>query len=230
MKKKITIAIDGHSACGKSTLAKGLAKALSYRYVDSGAMYRGATLYALENDCFEKELDEAKFIHILDDFQLDFKIISGVNSLFLNGENVENEIRQPHIAERVSKVARIKEVRRKMVAQQKTWGENGGIVMDGRDIGSVVFPDAELKLFITASIEVRTQRRLDELKNNGVTQNFDEVKNNLSERDYLDSTRKESPLIQVEDAIVLDNSELSIEEQLDWALVKVNEILNTPPR
>ena len=230
MKKKITIAIDGHSACGKSTLAKGLAKALSYSYVDSGAMYRGATLYALKNDCFEKELDEAKFIHILDDFQLDFKIISGINSLFLNGENVENEIRQPHIAERVSKVARIKEVRRKMVAQQKTWGKNGGIVMDGRDIGSVVFPDAELKLFVTASVDVRTQRRLDELKNNGVTQNFDEVKNNLSERDYLDSTRKESPLIQVEDAIVLDNSELSIEEQLDWALVKVNEILNTAPR
>ena len=230
MKKKITIAIDGHSACGKSTLAKGLAKALSYRYVDSGAMYRGATLYALENDCFEKELDEAKFIHILDDFQLDFKIISGINSLFLNGENVENEIRQPHIAERVSKVARIKKVRRKMVAQQKKWGKKGGIVMDGRDIGSVVFPDAELKLFVTASVDVRTQRRLDELKNNGVTQNFDEVKNNLTERDYLDSTRKESPLIQVEDAIILDNSELSIEEQLDWALAKVNEILNTPPR
>ena len=126
------------------------------------------------------------------------------------------------------KVARIKEVRRKMVSQQKTWGKNGGIVMDGRDIGSVVFPDAELKLFVTASVEVRTQRRLDELKNNGVKQNFDEVKNNLSERDYLDSTRKESPLIQTQDAIVLDNSELSIEEQLDWALVKVNEILNTP--
>jgi len=229
VKKKITIAIDGHSACGKSTLAKGLAKALSYRYVDSGAMYRGATLYALKNDCFEKELDEASLIHILDDFQLDFKIISGINSLFLNGENVENEIRQPHIAERVSKVARIKEVRRKMVAQQKTWGKNGGIVMDGRDIGSVVFPDAELKLFVTASVDVRTQRRLDELKNNGVTQDFDDVKNNLSERDYLDSTRKESPLIQVEDAIVLDNSELSIEEQLDWAMVKVNEILNTAP-
>jgi cytidylate kinase len=192
-------------------------------------MYRGATLYALENDCFEKELDEAKLLHILDDFQLDFKIISGINSLFLNGENVENEIRQPHIAERVSKVARIKKVRRKMVAQQKKWGKNGGIVMDGRDIGSVVFPDAELKLFVTASVDVRTQRRLDELKNNGVTQNFDEVKNNLSERDYLDSTRKESPLIQVEDAIVLDNSELSIEEQLDWAMVKVNEILNTAP-
>ena len=230
MKKKITIAIDGHSACGKSTLAKGLAKALNYSYVDSGAMYRGATLYALKNNCFENELDEAKLLNILDNFQLDFKIISGINTLFLNGENVENEIRQPHIAERVSKVARIKEVRRKMVTQQKTWGKNGGIVMDGRDIGSVVFPDAELKLFVTASVEVRTQRRLDELKNNGVTQNFDEVKNNLSERDYLDSTRKESPLIQVEDAIVLDNSELSIEEQLDWALVKVNEILNTPPR
>ncbi|RCL72811.1 MAG: (d)CMP kinase [Flavobacteriales bacterium] len=229
MKKKITIAIDGHSACGKSTLAKGLAKALNYRYVDSGAMYRGATLYALKNDCFVKELDEAKLLNILDNFQLDFKIISGINTLFLNGENVENEIRQPHIAERVSKVARIKEVRQKMVAQQKTWGENGGIVMDGRDIGSVVFPDAELKLFVTASIEVRTQRRLDELKNNGVTQNFDEVEKNLSERDYLDSTRKESPLIQVEDAIVLDNSELSIEEQLDWAIVKVNEILNTSP-
>jgi len=193
-------------------------------------MYIGATLYALENDCFEKVLDEAKLIHILDDFQLDFKIISGINSLFLNGENIENEIRQPHIAERVSKVARIKEVRRKMVAQQKTWGKNGGIVMDGRDIGSVVFPDAELKLFVTASVDVRTKRRLDELKNNGVTQNFDEVKNNLTERDYLDSTRKESPLIQVEDAIIIDNSELSIDEQLDWALAKVNEILNTPPR
>ena len=185
----------------------------------------GATLYALENDCFKKELDEAKLIHILDDFQLDFKIISGINSLFLNGEKTsKTKLDNPILQSGFPRWQESKSSAKKMVAQQKTWEKTVELSWTEEILVLLYFPDAELKLFVTASAEVRTQRRLDELKNNGVKQNFDEVKNNLSERDYLDSTWKESPLIQTQDAIVLDNSELSIEEQLDWALIKVNEI------
>ncbi len=223
--KKITIAIDGHSACGKSTLAKSLAKRLEYTYVDSGAMYRGVTLFALRKECIDGELNKNKLLGLLDDLHLDFQVVSGKNCLFLNGENSEEEIRQPHVAEHVSKVASVKEVRQKMVIHQKAWGKNGGIVMDGRDIGSVVFPNAELKLFVTASVDVRTQRRFEELKSNGIEQSFEEVKKNLVNRDHLDSSREESPLIQVNDAVVLDNSFMNKEEQLDWVLEKVRKLL-----
>ena len=220
MNKKITIAIDGHSACGKSTLAKGMAAKLNYVFIDSGAMYRGAALFALRNGCLNPELDKNLLLSLLDQLDLSFKNVKGTNCLFLGAENIEDEIRQPHVAAVVSKVATIKEVRVKLVAQQQEMGANGGIVMDGRDIGSVVFPNAELKLFVTASTAIRSKRRFLELQGKGINQDIGEVEKNLIERDYIDSTREESPLIQVEDAIVLDNSELSKEEQLDWALSK----------
>ena len=220
MNKKITIAIDGHSACGKSTLAKGMAAKLNYVFIDSGAMYRGAALFALRNGCLNPELDKNLLLSLLDQLDLSFKNVKGTNCLFLGAENIEDEIRQPHVAAIVSKVATIKEVRVKLVAQQQEMGANGGIVMDGRDIGSVVFPNAELKLFVTASTAIRSKRRFLELQGKGIKQDIGEVEKNLIERDYIDSTREESPLIQVEDAIVLDNSELSKEEQLDWALSK----------
>ncbi|MDC1244278.1 (d)CMP kinase [Crocinitomicaceae bacterium] len=220
MNKKITIAIDGHSACGKSTLAKGMAAKLNYVFIDSGAMYRGAALFALRNGCLNPELDKNLLLSLLDQLDLSFKNVKGTNCLFLGVENIEDEIRQPHVAAIVSKVATIKEVRVKLVAQQQEMGANGGIVMDGRDIGSVVFPNAELKLFVTASTAIRSKRRFLELQGKGINQDIGEVEKNLIERDYIDSTREESPLIQVEDAIVLDNSELSKEEQLDWALSK----------
>ena len=220
MNKKITIAIDGHSACGKSTLAKGLAAKLNYVFIDSGAMYRGAALFALRNGCLNPELDKNLLLSLLDQLDLSFKNVKGTNCLFLGAENIEDEIRQPHVAAIVSKVATIKEVRVKLVAQQQEMGANGGIVMDGRDIGSVVFPNAELKLFVTASTAIRSKRRFLELQGKGINQDIGEVEKNLIKRDYIDSTREESPLIQVEDAIVLDNSELSKEEQLDWALSK----------
>ena len=225
VKKKITIAIDGHSACGKSTLAKGLASKLNYVFIDSGAMYRGAALFALRNGCLNDDLDKTLLLSLLDQLDLSFKNVSGTNCLFLGGENIEDEIRQPHVAAIVSKVATIKEVRVKLVAQQQEMGANGGIVMDGRDIGSVVFPNAELKLFVTASTAIRSERRFLELQEKGIKQDIEEVEKNLIERDHIDSTREESPLIQVKDAIVLDNSELSKEEQLEWALNKAFDII-----
>ena len=228
--KKITIAIDGHSACGKSTLAKGLAAKLNYVFIDSGAMYRGAALFALRNECLNHGLDKTLLLSLIDQLDLSFKNVSGTNCLFLGGENIEDEIRQPHVAAIVSKVATIKEVRVKLVAQQKEMGANGGIVMDGRDIGSVVFPNAELKLFVTASTAIRSERRFLELQGKGIKQDIEEVEKNLIERDHIDSTREESPLIQVKDAIVLDNSKLSKEEQLEWALKKAIDIIsNTYP-
>lgn len=230
MNKKITIAIDGHSACGKSTLAKGLAEKLKYIFIDSGAMYRGAALFALRNGCVNYDLDKSSLLSLLDQLDLSFKNVSGTNCLFLGEENIEDEIRQPHVASIVSKVATVKEVRVKLVAQQQEMGTNGGIVMDGRDIGSVVFPNAELKLFVTASTDVRSKRRFLELQEKGIKQDIEEVEKNLIERDHIDSTREESPLIQVDDALVLDNSMLSKEEQLEWALSKVSDIIsNTYP-
>ena len=225
MNKKITIAIDGHSACGKSTLAKGLAEKLKYIFIDSGAMYRGAALFALRNGCVNYDLDKSSLLSLLDQLDLSFKNVSGTNCLFLGEENIEDEIRQPHVASIVSKVATVKEVRVKLVAQQQEMGTNGGIVMDGRDIGSVVFPNAELKLFVTASTDVRSKRRFLELQEKGIEQDIEEVEKNLIERDHIDSTREESPLIQVDDALVLDNSMLSKEEQLEWALSKVSDII-----
>jgi len=217
--KKLTIAIDGFSACGKSTLAKDLAKKLDYIFIDSGAMYRGVALYCLKNQLFsDGEPLVEKIKEQLNHINLEFKTVDQQSLLFLNGINVANEIRENAVASVVSKIATIKEVRQKLVAEQQKMGQKGGIIMDGRDIGSVVFPNAELKLFVTADKKIRTQRRLDELKSKGIESSYDEVKKNLEERDFIDSTRAESPLIQVDDAIVLDNSNLNRDEQVEWVL------------
>jgi cytidylate kinase len=218
--KKITIAVDGYSSCGKSTLAKALAKKLGYIFIDTGAMYRGITLYCMRNqlirntkpdqEAIEKELPQISLTFI-------YNPTTDSNDLLLNGENVEKQIRMPDVAANVSKIAALKSVRKKLVDEQRKIGENGGIVMDGRDIGSVVFPDAELKLFVTASPEIRAERRLKELREKGIEISLDEVIANLMERDLLDSTREESPLIQTDDAIVIDTTHCTREEQLDLA-------------
>jgi cytidylate kinase len=217
MKKKI-ITIDGWSSCGKSTLAKQMAKALGYVYIDSGAMYRAITLYFLRNNIdwnVKKEVKEA-----LKDIAMEFHFNekSQQSEIYLNGENVEYLIRDLIVAEKVSEIAAIKEVRELAVAQQQEMGKKKGIVMDGRDIGTTVFPKAELKLFMTADIAVRVERRFKEMyeKNPNVT--IEEVKSNLEMRDYLDSNREISPLRQAEDAIVLDNTNLTMEQQLKYAL------------
>ena len=227
IKKQITIAIDGYSACGKSTLAKDLAKKLSFIFIDSGAMYRGVALYCLQNNLFDADgtPKQVDIIQALKNITLSFQLINDNNCLLLNGKNVEELIRGAEVAAVVSKVATIKEVRIKLVMEQQKMGENGGIVMEGRDIGSVVFPSAELKLFITASQEIRAQRRFLELKSKGFEAKINEISSNLAERDLMDSSRKESPLIQVADAIVLDNSKLTREEQLDFVLNLVRNLV-----
>lgn len=220
MKDKITIAIDGWSSCGKSTLAKALAKSLGYVYVDSGAMYRGVALYAIQNDLVNDEsINSDEIVARLSKLSIRFKKNDkGTPDLMLDGENVEDEIRTLAVSQQVSKVAAIKEVRSFLVDQQRKMGKEGGVVMDGRDIGSVVFPNAELKLFITADPEVRAQRRYKELMEKGDDITIEEVRQNLQHRDHLDATREESPLIQTDDAIVIDNSSLTPEEQLEKAL------------
>ena len=220
IKKQITIAIDGYSACGKSTLAKDLAKKLSFIFIDSGAMYRGVALHCLQNNLFDADSNpkQVEIIQALKNITLSFQLINDNNCLLLNGKNVEELIRGTEVAAVVSKVATIKEVRIKLVMEQQKMGENGGIVMEGRDIGSVVFPSAELKLFITASQEIRAQRRFLELKSKGIEAKINEISSNLAERDLMDSSRKESPFIQVTDAIVMDNSKFTREEQLDFVL------------
>lgn len=227
IKKQITIAIDGYSACGKSTLAKDLAKKLSFIFIDSGAMYRGVALYCLQNNLFDTDgaPKQVDIIQALKNITLSFQLINDNNCLLLNGKNVEELIRGTEVAAVVSKVATIKEVRVKLVMEQQKMGMQGGIVMDGRDIGSVVFPSAELKLFITASPEIRAQRRYLELKSKGIEAKINEISLNLSERDLMDSSRKESPLIQVADAIVMDNSKLTREEQLDFVLNLVSNLV-----
>ena len=228
MSMKITIAIDGYSACGKSTLAKALAKALDYSFIDSGAMYRGAALFFQRLGYVSgKHIDRAAIDMAIPDLELSFKIHNAKNCLYLRDENIEDEIRQAHVANIVSKVATIKAVRIALVKQQQRMGENGGIVMDGRDIGSIVFPNAQLKLFVTADPEIRAQRRFEELQEKGIPQSLEEVKSNLTKRDHIDSTRKESPLIQVKDAIVLDNSTLTKKEQLEWVLTKAKKIIRS---
>ena len=227
IKKQITIAIDGYSACGKSTLAKDLAKKLSFIFIDSGAMYRGVALYCLQNNLFDADgtPKQVEIIQALKNITLSFQLINDNNCLLLNGKNVEELIRGTEVAAVVSKVATIKEVRVKLVMEQQKMGANGGIVMEGRDIGSVVFPNAEFKLFITASQEIRTQRRFLELKSKGIEAKINEISSNLAERDLMDSSRKESPLIQVADAIVMDNSKLTREEQLDCVLNLVRNLV-----
>ena len=217
MDKKIIIAIDGFSSCGKSTLAKDLAKRLGYRYIDTGAMYRAVTYYMLQNHINLKDHDT--IINALNHINIDFEYddITGKQITILNAFNVEKEIRQPYISDKVSPVSAIKEVRQFLVAQQQKMGIDKGIVMDGRDIGTVVFPDAELKLFMTADEDVRVERRFDELRSTGVEMELEDVRENIRRRDYIDSHREESPLRQAEDAIVIDNTNLTMEEQLDIA-------------
>ena len=228
-KKKIVIAIDGHSSCGKSTLAKSMARELGYIYIDSGAMYRAVTLFALRNGLIanRKILNKAELIERLKEIKItfDWDTKTEKNTTFLNEENIEDEIRQIEVSNNVSPVSTIPEVRREMVKQQRENGKDKGIVMDGRDIGTVVFPDAELKIFMTASPEIRAKRRFVELKEKGVEVDFDEILANVEERDNIDSTRKASPLKKAGDALVLDNSNLTREEQLQWALQKANEII-----
>jgi cytidylate kinase len=223
--RKITIAIDGYSACGKSTLAKDLANKLDYIFIDSGAMYRGVALYCLRNNLFDNESPcVEEIIKALPKIHLTFEKIEDKNTLFLNGENVEEQIRSNEVANVVSLIASIGEVREKLVFEQQKMGLNGGIIMDGRDIGSVVFPNAELKIFVTASEEIRVKRRYTELQNKGIKSTIEEVRNNLSERDYMDTHRSISPLIQVENAIVLDNSNLTRTEQLDFVLGLIHQL------
>lgn len=226
--KRIVIAIDGHSSCGKSTVAKELARKLGYIYIDSGAMYRVVTLYALRNGLIKNQApDVEKLLAALKNIRITFKWDeeTGRNTTFLNEENVEEEIRQLAVSENVSPISTIAGVRTEMVKQQRENGKNKGIVMDGRDIGTVVFPDAELKIFMTASPEIRAQRRFDELKEKGLTVDFDEILKNVKERDLIDSTREVSPLRKADDAVVLDNSYLTREEQLEWVVKRVNEII-----
>ncbi|MFW6290613.1 MAG: (d)CMP kinase [Mariniphaga sp.] len=224
--KKIIIAIDGHSSCGKSTLAKSLARELGYVYIDSGAMYRAVTLYALRHDWIENgQPDRKKIIDGLKDVSISFHWDQATeqNITFLNGENVEQEIRQLAVSQNVSPVSAIAEVRAEMVRQQRKNGQNKGVVMDGRDIGTVVFPDAELKIFMTASPEIRSQRRFLEMKEKGENVNYEAILQNVMERDTIDSGREVSPLKKADDALVLDNSDMTREEQLRWSLNKVEE-------
>jgi len=218
--KKITIAIDGYSSCGKSTLAKALAKKLNYIFIDSGAMYRGIALYCIQQNFLEKGvIKEDLLLKALPSIKLYFTINKETEKpeLLLNENNVESLIRTIEVASIVSKVASIKEVRTKLVSEQQAMGENGGIIMDGRDIGSVVFPNAELKLFITAEPDIRTERRFLELISKGENVTKEDVSKNLEERDLMDTSRKESPLVRTHDGILLDNSNLSPSEQLDIA-------------
>ena len=226
---KIVVAIDGHSSCGKSTIAKAVAAKYGYIFIDSGAMYRAVTLYALRHNLVtDGELKREDLIGALSQIKIEFKYnpVSKKSDTFLNGENVEAEIRQLPVSQNVSPVATIAEVRAAMVRLQQEMGKNKGIVMDGRDIGTVVFPDAELKLFVTATAEIRAKRRFDELKAKGEDVSFAEILENVKERDFIDSTRDASPLRKADDAQVLDNSNLTEAEQLDWVIEKVEEILN----
>ncbi len=223
--KKIIIAIDGYSSCGKSTVAKEIARQLNYIFIDSGAMYRAVTLFCLRNGLVaDGKVNLAGLPEKLDSVHITFEFNPSTahNDIFLNGENVENEIRQLEVAQNVSQVAAIAEVRRLMVAQQQAMGRTKGIVMDGRDIGTVVFPEAELKIFMTADARIRAQRRYDEMTAKNEKVNFEEILANITERDRFDETRAESPLRKADDAIILDNSYMTREEQFQWILNEVN--------
>ncbi|MBR5061230.1 MAG: (d)CMP kinase [Prevotella sp.] len=228
--KKITIAIDGLSSCGKSTMAKDLAKRIGYIYVDTGAMYRAVTLYALRNGLFNEDdsIEIEELDKKMDEINIHFQFNeeTGRPDTYLNGELVEKEIRSMEVSNHVSAIAAIPFVRTAMVDQQQKMGKEKGIVMDGRDIGTVVFPDAELKVFVMASAEVRAQRRYDELKGKGMEADYDDILKNVQERDYLDSHREVSPLRQADDAIVLDNSEMTIDEQNEWLYQEYEKVAN----
>lgn len=227
MEKKIIIAIDGHSSCGKSTMAKDLARRIGYVYVDTGAMYRSVTLYALRHGLFNPDgtVKADLLREQMPDISISFKFNpeTGRPDTYLNGELVEKEIRSLEVSNHVSPIAAIPFVRADMVAQQQRMGQEKGIVMDGRDIGTTVFPDAELKIFVTASAEVRAQRRFDELKAKGMPADYEDILRNVQERDYIDSHREVSPLRQAADALVLDNSHMTIAEQNDWLMERFAE-------
>ena len=222
----INIAIDGHSSCGKSTLAKALASELAYTYVDTGAMYRAITLYCLENAAInDGNVDSQRVIACLNEIEVTFQLNATTNSseTYLNGRNVEKEIREMEVSSYVSTVSIIKEVRQKLVKKQQIIGESRGVVMEGRDIGTVVFPDAELKIFMTADRDVRAQRRYDELQAKGVEVTLEEVKHNIDKRDHADTEREENPLVQAEDAVVLDSTKIDQHQQLEFALKLAKE-------
>ena len=227
-KNKIIIAIDGYSSTGKSTVAKQLAKKIGYTYVDTGAMYRSVAWYAIENNIITNELNKEALITALPKIEIRFKKNkeTGISETYVNGINVEKEIRTLKISNWVSAVAAISEVRKKLVEQQQQMGIDKALVMDGRDIGTVVFPNAELKLFMTASPEVRAQRRYSEMLAKGEEVSFREVFNNVQKRDHIDSTRKDSPLLKANDAILIDNSDLSKDAQFDYILQLINEKIN----
>lgn len=227
--KKITIAIDGHSSCGKSTMAKQLAKDLGYIYVDTGAMYRTVTLYAMQHGLINDDntIDVESLKAQMDEIGVSFKFNAetGRPDAYLNGERVEDQIRSIEVSSHVSPVAALPFVREKMVDLQRAMGKEKGIVMDGRDIGTTVFPDAELKIFVTASAEVRAQRRYDELQQKGMPADYADILKNVQERDYIDSHREVSPLRQAPDALLLDNSNMTIPEQQAWLKATVDKLL-----
>ncbi|KAA6331443.1 Cytidylate kinase [termite gut metagenome] len=219
--KRITIAVDGFSSCGKSTMAKDLAKEIGYVYVDSGAMYRAVTLYSIENGIIQGDkIDGERLKHSLGDIQITFRLDSETQhpNTYLNGVNVEDKIRGMEVSSKVSPISTLSFVRQAMVARQQKFGEEKGIIMDGRDIGTTVFPNAELKIFVTASPEIRAQRRYDELKAKGIKAKFDDILKNVKERDDIDRNREISPLRKADDAILLDNSQMTLAEQKEWLL------------
>ena len=225
--KKITIAIDGFSSCGKSTMAKDLAKKLGYVYVDTGAMYRAVTLYAMRNGLFNADgsVKTAALERQMNKINITFKLNKRAErpDTYLNNELVENDIRTLEVSNHVSQIAAVPFVREAMVTQQQRMGKDKGVVMDGRDIGTTVFPEAELKVFVTASAEVRAQRRYDELKEKGMPADFNDILKNVQERDYIDSHREISPLRKAPDAIELDNSHMTITEQSAWLMELVEQ-------
>lgn len=225
--KKITIAIDGFSSCGKSTMAKDLAREVGYIYVDTGAMYRCVTLYALRNGLFDNDnnIDTSELERRMPQIVISFRLNpgTGLPEACLNGENVEHDIRTMEVSTRVSPIAALPFVRRALVEQQRRMGREKGIVMDGRDIGTTVFPDAELKIYVIADARVRAQRRYDELKAKGMEADFDSILHNVEERDYIDSHREVSPLTKAADAIELDNSRMTLAEQKQWLLERFRE-------
>lgn len=226
-KRKLIIAVDGHSSCGKSTVAKDLAKKIDYTYIDSGAMYRVITLFAMRNNLINGDkLDENKLAHLINNINITFSYNDELkrHETFMNGELVEDEIRSLDVSNNVSLIATIKFVREKMVKLQRELSEAGAVIMDGRDIGTIVFPNADLKIFMTADVEVRAIRRYKELKDKGDDISLDAIRENVQKRDFIDENRDESPLRKADDAIVLNNSHMTKEEQLTWIVARMTEI------
>jgi len=228
LNRPVKIAVDGFSSCGKSTLARELARKLGFVYIDSGAMYRATTLFSIRNNLISGDIvDKTKLLSCLNDIKIHFELDTNNDPVtFLNGENVEDEIRHLEVSSKVSFISAVPEVRHKMVLLQRAMSDDKSVVMDGRDIGTVVFPDADLKIFVTAGIDVRAKRRYDELAAKNQTVSLNKVKDNLAERDYIDQNRADSPLRRAADAVLIDNSDLNREQQLEIALSLVKKVLN----